>query len=374
MALAAPFEATRALFGFGWPPQCLGKPHSASAPPGLTPDADEALQAEARQDQLEQDQPRAVVQIEGTEVLQQLTGPGHTEEPWGVWGTDLGHPFEYGERLGLLFGDTFGDAQRGGWRSNVLAWAVRDDADTLRISDMATRGGRAGELLGSLKINGWEQTVIPTNSTVVGDDIVVHYMSVQCWGVAGSWAVDHAGLAVSRDGGRTFERVMPPAWGANTGFAQVAFVRAGDHVYVFGIPEGRHGPARLARTRPETLPDVRSWTYWDGESWVPDPGAAISVVPPPVGELSVQWHEPRGTWVMMYLHDARAAVVLRTADRLEGPWSAPVTVVTEAEIPALYAPYLLPDLAADGAVRYTLSRFDIYNVLHVRTRLTPPSR
>ncbi|MPY81654.1 MAG: DUF4185 domain-containing protein, partial [Actinophytocola sp.] len=89
-------------------------------------------------------------------------------------------------------------------------------------------------------------------------------------------------------------------------------------------------------------------------------------------ELSVQWNSYYQKWLMTYLNDDDEvnAIELRTADRLTGPWSAPQTVVTAEEVPALYAPYLPPRWNDGPDIYFTLSRFDHYDVFWWHTSLT----
>ena len=377
LVAAWPSATLRSLLGYVDPGQCLGKDKPLAPAPGEVVDV-ETLKAELRQQSLDVGPP-ITLQAEGTRQLHRVTGPGsagRTDARWGVGGTDLGHPFVLDGRLGLVFGDTFAipAASGPGWRSNVLAWVDAPSPDRLRITEMhEAPTGLAGELLGSLKINGWEQTVIPTNSVVVDDRIVLHYMSIACWGAHGRWVVRHSGLAVSDDGGARFRRVPGATWPAGSGFAQVAFVPDGDHVYAFGIPEGRDGPTRLARVPRDDLLDVGAWRYWDGDGWQPDEAEAVQVVPPPVGELSVAWNAHHRTWLMMYLDDLRGGVVMRTADQLTGPWSRARLVASSVEFPSLYAPFLLPGTGQDEQVRFTMSRFEGYNVVLMGTRLEDPT-
>lgn len=379
---AWPSSAFRAWLGYVDPAQCLGK--VKPAPPRTTEAVGvDRLKTEVRQQRGDVGPANPLI-ARDTHQLDRVTGAGstgRTVERWDVAGTDLGHPFVLDGRLGLIFGDTFAvQAPHGpGWRSNVLGWVDEPTPDQLEITAMKEfPSGRAGELIGSLKINGWEQTVIPTDAVAVDDRIVVHYMSIACWGAHGRWAVRRSGLAVSDDGGTSFER-MPGGLPAGSGFAQVAFVPDGDHVYVFGIPEGRDGAAHLARVARDQLADVGAWRYWDGSDWSTDPGAAVQVVAPPVGELSVAWNAHHQRWLMMYLDEQRGGLVLRTAEELTGPWSRARLVVSSVEVPTLYAPYLLPDLEGTtgeepGAIRYTMSRFDIYNVVLMRSQLIDTAR
>jgi hypothetical protein len=379
LVAAWPSATLRSWLGYVDPSDCTRTSRPPPEPPREGVVDIEALKAELRQQQLDTG-PRTRIEAVGTRQLDQVTGPtstGRTAERWNVGGTDLGHPFVLDGRMGLVFGDTFAvPAPSGpGWRSNVLAWVDDSSPDRLPVVAMhEAPTGQAGELLGSLKINGWEQTVIPTNSIAVGDDLVLHYMSIACWGDHGRWAVRRSGLAVSRDSGRTFRRVPTAEWPAGTGFAQVAFVppRGGsDLVHVFGIPEGRTGAARLARVPADDLLDRSAWRYWDGEAWNPAVDAAVQVVSPPVGELSVAWNPHHQTWVMLYLDDVRGGIVMRTADQMTGPWSRAALVASSVSFPSLYAPFLLPGTGETEEIRFTMSRYDTYNVVLMGARLEP---
>ena len=144
----------------------------------------------------------------------------------------------------------------------------------------------------------------------------------------------------------------------------------GDYVYFFGIPGGRFGGGRVARVAPAQILDLAQYEYWDGATWTPDIAAARTIVPAPVGELSVRWNSHYGTWIMMYLNENKYAIVLRTADCLTGPWSDEQTVVTGQEYPQLYAPFMLPKWNDGPEIYFTMSLFGPYNVSLMQTSLT----
>lgn len=375
LAAGWPTATLRGWLGYVSPAICLDKARALAPPDAATTDIDQ-MKAQVRAGALDRG-PALDLEAVDTAQVQRVTGAGSSGETaarWNVVGTDLGHPFVLDGRLGLVFGDTFEvEAPSGpGWRSNVLAWVDDHSPGRLVITDMhEARPGQAGELIGSLKLDGWEQTVIPTDSIAVDDRIVLHVMSIACWGQPGTWVVRRSGLVVSDDGGESFHRVPTARWPAGSGFAQVAFVPGDDWIHVFGLPEGRDGPARLARVRPNELLDGSAWRYWDGEDWSPRESDAVQVVGPPIGELSVAWNPHHQRWLMLYLDLSRGGVVMRTADELTGPWSRARLVVSQLEVPALYAPYLLPGTGQDDIVEFTMSRFDIYNVVLMRTRLVP---
>jgi hypothetical protein len=310
-----------------------------------------------------------------TEVAGQITGaksPNHTDR-WDVYGTDLGHMFWHGGELYMVFGDTFGKPTILGkhWRSNTMARvADPDPRHGLRIETMITGpDGWAKELIPSKKIDQLEMTVIPTNGISAGGRMILHYMSVRHWDKPGRWTVSRSGLAYSDDDGRTWKTPAAAVWPGGTGFEQVAFVRHGEFIYSFGIPQGRFGGVRLRRVAPENILVRSAYQYWNGTDWVPDIGAAAVIVPAPVGELSVAWSAAHNRWIMLYLDPQAEAIVLRAAAGLTGPWGDKQQVLSRKDYPGIYAPFIVPGSDIDGDLYYTASFWGPYNVFLMHTRL-----
>lgn len=331
---------------------------ASPATPGATPAADRVL---------------PVAQIAT------LTGPSPdsvnpTREEYAVYGTDLGHTFLAGDDLYMIFGDTFGVGKTD-WRSNVAAIIStdQDPGDGLTFDRMITdRPGHAKELLSSKKVDGDEITVIPTSGVAVGDRLFLHYMSVKQWGTPGRWTLGGAGLAYSDDGGERWTKDERAVWPGDSNFGQVSIVEHAGHLYLHGIPGGRFGGVHLARVAPVSILDFSAYEYWDGAGWSDDIAAAATIVPAPVGELSVRWNASANAWVMMYLNEAKYAIVLRTADALTGPWGEEWTVATGQDFPSLYAPYQLPKWNEGAEIYFTMSMFGPYQVYLMRTTLPPP--
>lgn len=316
------------------------------------------------------------VRVSETTLLGQVTGavaPTDTATRWDVHGTDLGHMFWHRDKLYMVFGDTFGAGGYGGknWRSNTMARISNPDPQSgLPIAEMVTRrSGKAKELLLSRKINGVEKTIIPTYGISIDGRMYLHYMSVRRWGGAGHWDVRHSGFAYSDDDGHTWKMSLEAVWPGGTGFEQVALILDGDYLYTFGIPGGRFGGVRLRRVSPDKILVREAYVYWDGEYWTEDPEAAVLVVPPAVGELSVAWSAHHGQWLMMYLNSTHRAIVLRTAPLLTGPWGEEQIVVTAKDYPGLYAPYIVPGSALQDDVYFTMSLWKPYNVFLMRASL-----
>ncbi|MEM7709711.1 MAG: DUF4185 domain-containing protein, partial [Pseudomonadota bacterium] len=309
-----------------------------------------------------------------TEVVTQLTGPGSpnaTDARWNIHGTDLGHMFQHAGELYMVFGDTYGPEGRD-WRSNTLARiADTNPQNGLPFASMVEGpSGAAKELVRSAKVPGFEWTVIPTNGISIGARMVLHYMSVRYWGADDHWSVRRAGLAFSDDDGRTWTRHGTAIWPAGSGFEQVAFAERDGMIYLFGIPAGRFGSVRLARVPSQDILDRAAYSYWDGQAWSADLQKAAPVVPAPAGELSVAWSDAHRRWLMMYLDPVRTAIVLRSSPDLTGPWSDIQEVVTAAQYPGLYAPYIVPGTEIAGEIYFTMSRWKpLYNVFLMKTGL-----
>ncbi|WP_194409903.1 DUF4185 domain-containing protein [Microbacterium cremeum] len=316
-------------------------------------------------------------------LVSKMTGPksvSATDTRWRVTGTDLGIMWDngHGEILTAL-GDTFGDwggpgGGGGDWRSNVLLRSTDTDLSDGMTFDSAVEDvpGHAGEIIPSLKINGEEITTIPTAGIAVGERQYLAFMSVRQWGPPGEWDTNFSRIAYSDDNGETWNSTDGPQW-TNTAdgqhpFQMVAFERHDGYVYMFGTPNGRLGAAHVARVPEAQLLDKSAYSYWNGSSWViGDDTAAAPIVPPNVAELSVQYSEHTGGWLMTYL-DENLDIVLRTAPSPEGPWSERQRLASFADYPGLYGGYIHP-WSDGGDLYFALSQWDPYNVYLMRAEI-----
>jgi len=318
------------------------------------------------------------LRVEDVEFVAWLTGPESTSNTalnYDVYGTDLGSMFTSGDTLYIAFGDTFGCCRTaesgpsgGNWRSNTIAFTTDRQLD-----DGITFDGMIVDLEGKaravLSRRPGDVTIIPTAGVAVGDRLYLHYMAVRRWGNPGHWTLNRSGWAYSDDRGQTYMQPEDAVWDGDTNFGQAAIVRQREYLYIFGIHGGRFGPVALARVASDHILDMEAYRYWDGGSWVTGAGNAAPVVAGPVGELSVCWNGYLGRWIMTYLDEDRAAIVIRQALDLTGPWSDAVVTVSAKEYPSLYGAYLHP-WACDGEIIYFhMSQWGPYNVRLMRARL-----
>jgi hypothetical protein len=327
-------------------------------------------------------------------LVAQLTGEesiNQTLTRYGIAGTDLGHTFDMDGRLYMVFGDTFGCCIPGtggpggakDWRSNTMAVIDdREPADGLTFAGMITdRAGHAAQLI---RPGRDDATIIPTNGIAVGGRMYLHYMAVREWGPPGQWELNASGFAYSDEAGQTWTKdsaadaAGAALWPGDSNFGQVALVRRDGFVYLFGIPGGRFGGVQLARVPEDALLDAPSYRYFAGAAqgspeWSAASADAATIVPAPVGELSVLWNEHLGRWIITYLNEHKAALVVRSAAALWGPWSDESTLVSGRDYPQLYGAFLHPWLTANGGetIYFTMSLWQPYNVFLMRAQLAP---
>jgi hypothetical protein len=321
------------------------------------------------------------------EYVRRLTGPlepgvNSTVVMGDVAGTDLGHVFhnDLTGSLCIVFGDTYGagselppietkppDPPRKllEWRSNVMA-LIEDPAELVR-SGLSTgrmitdRPGYAKQLIPGLhqaNDRRGEVTKIPTNGISIDGRLFLHYMSVNWWNPekAGDWSTNYSSLAYSDHEGNDWH-VMAPMWPGDSNFTQVAFVREGSYLYLFGIPAGRFGGVKLARVRADIRSPLDPASYWYLRSagrndWLPEEVDAGEIISGPVGELSVMRNDFLRRWIMMYTRPESAhaseSIVLREAVSLTGVWSDEIEVCGGG-----YGSYLHPSLVENrGEVAY----------------------
>lgn len=340
-----------------------------------------------------------------------VTGPEtSTYSDFTISGTDLGIMWDNGaaganKQVLIAFGDTFGDCskQDQDWRKNALFRS----SDTNLSNGMAvppskfndiyasspvlrdqshTKPNFSRQVIGSLGLAATEVTVIPTAGISVGTRQYVNFMSVSQWGNPGQWSTNFSAIAVSGDNGETwqvprssirpswFNTVpgIPFVWG-DQNFQMGAYLRSGGYVYSYGTGAGRGGMPFLSRVSESSVADVSAYEYYTPFGWLKNvPFLAVQVVWAPGSEMSVAWNDYLKKFVMLYTNTLND-VVMRTADKPEGPWSSATTIVETAAVPGgIYAPYIHP-WSSGSDLYFTLSLWSTYSVMLMRTKLSAPA-
>lgn len=343
----------------------------------------------------------------GTSLVGWVTGPdspNDTIKKFSITGTDLGIMWDNGDPGGhqvlMAFGDTYGYCSVHGqqWRYNTL-FRSQDGAlaNTISVPNGVVSNKYSGsplwasniskQIVNSTKWAPSETGIIPTAGIAAGRAQYLNFMSIKSWDANGAWTTNYSAIAVSPDNGEHWG-VYPDSVRAarpdaipggryvpgNENFQQGAFMKAGPgdpYIYSFGTPSGRGGSAYVARVLPGYVPDLRRYEYWnsDQNAWVPgNPGAATTVIPGPVGEMSGQYNTYLKQYLALYTNGMND-VVMRTAPAPQGPWSPEQTVVPSTQFPGgIYGPFLHP-WSTGKTLYYNLSLWSAYNVMLMKTVL-----
>lgn len=319
----------------------------------------------------------------------QLTGPGAINDTASVRvaGTDLGSSFRHDGKTWFVFGDTFGSREEGltggggdEWRSNALAWTTDiDPSDGITFGGWATdpASGWALEMIPGEKIDNQEMTKIPTYGFSANGAMYLAFMSVRHWGEHGEWETNYSGFAKSTDGGKTWTQLEGPRWDGTSNFIQVSVSNVDGELYFHGVTHGRFGGVQLMKVAEADVEKSDAYRYFTGTAadgtpqWNPDGAQASTVVDDTVGELSVVWNDYLGRWLMTYINGGTTDTAIRESPTPWGPWSDATTLVSQADVPGLYSPYLADSYVADGGrtVYFTLSVWDPYQVFWYRADL-----
>jgi hypothetical protein len=332
----------------------------------------------------------------GTSLVGWVTGPdspNNTIQKFAITGTDLGIMWDNGDSANhqvlMAFGDTNGFCGIPGkqWRYNTLmrssdgalskTVAVPDGVPNNRYSGSPVwKVGIAKQVINSINRAPEETGIIPTAGTSAGGHQYVNFMSIRDWNSPGSWSTNYSAIAMSSDNGETwgvYPGTIRTPDGGNENFQMGAFLKPGPgdpYLYSFGTPNGRGGSAYVSRVPPNLVPDLTKYEYWDGGNWVPgNPGAAVPVIPGPVGEMSAQYNTYLKQYVALYCNGPND-VVMRTAPAPQGPWGPEQVMVTSNEMPGgIYAPFLHP-WSTGKELYYNLSLWSGYNVMLMHTALS----
>ena len=330
---------------------------------------------------------KQIARVTGT-PLEGETYPSPSNTPaFDVDGTDLGIFWEMDSgRVGIFFGDTYGRgfiAGKGGgngtnWRSNVLAFSNDVDLDDgITIKKMALdSSGKAKEICaGTKSLPGNYQTSIPTAAIRAAGVDYVHYMNIYEWaGQNGRWLTNFSSVYASADGGETWVRKEQVTFKSDSRFSQVCYAKKGGYIYMIGTLAGRGSAAYLARFKESDMLDLKQYEYWNGGSkkWIKDnEQAATVIIPGPVGEASLLYHEKYKRWIIAYSYDAAYdpkykkkmhALAYRDAEELNGTWSDMKLLITEKDYPGLYSPFFHPLKNNETKLYFTMSLWSPYNV------------
>ncbi|MFT4200833.1 DUF4185 domain-containing protein [Gordonia sp. (in: high G+C Gram-positive bacteria)] len=314
------------------------------------------------------------------QMVARITGPGSINDTVGrynVVGTDLGILWDNGHNEVLA---AFGDTQSfNGWsllrgnlfalRSNMLLRSKdRNLADGLHFTGHSGPPGYAKRVV---KASRRDVTIVPTGGVSVNGKQYMGMQAVNLWGDPGRWQTRYGAIAVSGNNGRTFKRIVArrPNYKGNRKFQQVAFMKDGGFVYVYGTPSGRFGAVYLARVPEGKIENLGAYEYFAGGHWVKGPSLATPIMSAPTGEISVAYNKYIGRYVSLATRDG---ATMRTAPRPEGPWTRGHNIVPATDPIGGYAPFIHPWSLTGPTMYFTYSIWHGYQVYFMKVNLRRP--
>lgn len=308
-----------------------------------------------------------------------LPNPNRSLERFGFSSTDYGNMWDAGDgSLWCIFGDNF-DNCGGSWKSNAIAISTdKDLTDGLYYDEVIRKkNGKMKEIIISRTKTGqypdgseYEVSCIPTGgvsvSTDGGNRQYVNYMSIHEWETDGkdSWDVNYSEIVYSDNYGMSWTR-SGVKWDAKSHFTQVAYVKRGATIYMYGTHSGRKDNVYLAKVPADKVLDKNEYLYWDGSGWNSCESVAVPVANGYVSEMSVAYNSYYNRYIMMYLSVNQRKVVYRDAASPEGEWSAEKPI-----LPSGYGPYIHPWFCNGRDLWFVLSSVtssttESYNTWHI---------
>ena len=330
--------------------------------------------------------------VESVTLCNLLTGeysPNKTITNYNIAGAGGGYMIDCGDFVLAAFGDCNPEGELGKpWRANALAFTTDFDYtdgiifDGFYLNDIGEYAGMSSEFLLSGHTAGVEDSKIPTGGIKIGDKLYFGYMSVREWtneDADGVWDCNFGGLAISTDMGRSWQTPSDLRWPEESKYAQLYPVIDGDYVYIFGVPGGRKGACKIMRVRIEEIENFSAYEYMVGRD---ENGIGIfekgydammsdfAAIEASVGGVGVMYNEYLEEWICTYCtpqagNIRSGSIVMRVAKSLDGEWSDPVLIMSQATYGSVYEPRICAKYVRDGGQKMMLicSRWSIYNSL-----------
>ena len=299
-----------------------------------------------------------------------------------IQGADGGASVVDGDRTWWLFGDTLFLAQSGKQiEPNSIAWSAGGAPGQCPQLTYYTRGGIGVPFLakdGAL-------TVWPSGAFAIDDHTIGLYVAyVYGSGPYAYWIGDLG--VVSVDTSTMQVTVLDRSiWNATSGARDQVIGAEPIETDASGnlrlVLQTLAGDRILARVPSYRIADPTAYQYWDGQTWSANQGAAAPLwgrpqTTDPLSRLasfdngaSIAYNAYLGKYVSVG-NIGSDKIGARVADRLEGPWSAPVvwidcSTVAKPAVPTCYSPFQHPQLAGDGGrtIFLTFTRMAEYDVV-----------
>ena len=293
---------------------------------------------------------------------------GPLRAPASVTARDAGASALLGGRVTWLFGDTlFRTRSVDGENLRTCTAATADPARPLETAEPVDANGAplaclpftADELAynrasgrADQRVALWPGSVVPVD----GGGLVFYTKLTVNPGVL-NYTLAGVGVAriaagattATRDAGLLFTTPEPAFDNASV---------LGGAVYAYGMIPGGQNVA--VATAPLAQAASRgAYRFWNGSAWVADVRAATALFGGVSGALTVSYNAYLRRYLAVSSEVLSGRVLMRVADRPEGPWGAPVTAFTgQAGAGTIsYAGREHPELAQDGGRRVAITYY-----------------
>jgi hypothetical protein len=319
----------------------------------------------------------AVVWVSGRTTrplrVSSVSDEGPLVQPAG-WLRDGGETALVGGRVLWAFGDTlFPSSAPDGTHLRSSSWAWSDPGRPESLDDVVEPDGTPVQLVpfdeleaayNRLSGRSDDRVALWPASVLAQDDgsALVFFREVLVAPGRLHFRVLGSGVATVRPGSRTAARDGNLLFHSPAPAFSSGAVRSDGFVYLYGCHRvDRPGfGCDVARVRTAEVHDPAAYEFWDGAAWSPAVRRAAVVLAGPSGGPSVSWNAWLGSYLAVYSQPFSNRVLMRTAPRPEGPWSAPVLAFTgrpPGGPTADYAAFEHPELSTDGGRAVTIGYF-----------------
>lgn len=289
-----------------------------------------------------------------------------------VCGVDLLHPFalppdEKGiVSTGYIGGDTFAIA--GPFIKNHAPGADKYRAQSmLRSDDIPVEGkqiifdsaagvegkGMAAEILGGQHMLINDGVSLPDGNIVVSYQHTIDVKNPKPY----TWYTDRSSLAISRNGGNSFEHIGPNWWNDdsnNDPYQMTSMQIDGEYIYFVSVKAGRQqGPMMLYRVKWNEIMNKNTYEYWTGDAWDSQSNAK-PIMTGHFGEPSLRKLRD-GTWILGYADYTGypkivTQIITDPTQGPEGQWSTPKVHLTARQLKNQYGGGIHPQSTRDHLI------------------------
>ncbi len=317
----------------------------------------------------------------------------------GLGGADLGVPLLDGDKMWLVFGDSFasGATSMKGPSGPAGSSSALQSGVPFDCSNFTWVGSNSSyyQPLHSSRTPGADESTVPAGGITVDGTRYIYSMRVDQWG-QGSGPTHAHGALFKQDGKGPFREVI--SWPLDSPFVNAApaygkLENGTEAVFLALSGPYRDSPVYLAYVLPQEIENASAYHYLSGYAggsplWTASPSEAKPAVDGvSAGELSLAYDAPLGRYLLMFFDHKAGSLDLYSSGSPYGPFigpeksypcgsgAAPLQYPRPAWMEkgwgGCYGGYIIPeDFGPDGHdLYYTLSVWNPYTTMVMKMRL-----